>query len=131
MSMAHVLIIEDNLDFVDFVRTVLDLSGHLVTHTASLHDGIVLANQTPRLDLVLLDLDLPDGNGLEFFEQVAANVPVLALTASTDADLARQLQTRGARYVIKPVSARDLINLVNVSLAKGEAHDIPADTHRR
>jgi DNA-binding response OmpR family regulator len=131
MIMAHVLIIEDDLDFVDFVRTVLDLNGHRVTHTVSLREGITLARQAPLPDLVLLDLDLPDGNGLAFFERVTSDVPVLALTASTDADLARQLQAHGARYVIKPVSAHDLIELVNASLAKGEIHDTATDPHRR
>jgi DNA-binding response OmpR family regulator len=114
--MAHVLIIEDNPDFVDFVQAVLELNGYTVAHTASLHDGIRLANQAPHPNLVLLDLDLPDGNGLDFFDQVAADMPVLVMTASTDADLARQLQARGARYVIKPLAARDLLDLVNTSL---------------
>ena len=131
MTMAHILIIEDNLDFVDFASTVLDLNGHRVMHTASLRNGIALANQTPGPDLVLLDLDLPDGNGLDFFEQVASEVPVLVLTASTEADLARQLQAHGARYVIKPIAARDLIDLVTVSLTKGEIHDPATDPHRR
>ena len=51
-----------------------------------------MTQQAPYPDLVLLDLDLPDGNGLDFFEQVVSDVPVLAMTASTEADLARQLQ---------------------------------------
>ena len=129
--MAHVLIIEDNPDFVDFVQAVLDLNGHDVAHTASLHDGYQVVEETPPPDLVLLDLDLPDGNGLDFFDQVAADVPVLVMTASTDADLARQLQALGARYVIKPLAARDLLDLVNTSLKKGAAHDSPTDSHRR
>ena len=128
--MAHVLIIEDNPDFVAFVRAVLDLNGHAVTHTSSLHDGISLTQQAPYPDLVLLDLDLPDGNGLDFFNQVNTDVPVLAMTASTDADLARQLQAHGARYLIKPVSARDLLRVVNTSLTEGEAHDATAHPHR-
>ncbi len=131
MSMARALIIEDNQDFVDFVRNVLDLNGYEVTHTSSLRDGITLAQQTPHPDLTLLDLDLPDGNGLTFFEHVTSDVNVLAMTASTDADLARQLQALGARYIIKPIAARDLLNVVNASLAEGEAHDVATDTHRR
>jgi len=131
MTIAHVLIIEDNLDFVDFVRAVLELNGHNVAHTASLRDGISLTNQAPYPDLVLLDLDLPDGNGLDFFEQVVSDVPVLAMTASTEADLARQLQACGARYLIKPVSARDLLSVVNTSLTEGEAHDAATHPHRR
>jgi DNA-binding response OmpR family regulator len=116
--MAHVLIIEDNPDFVDFVRAVLELNGDTVTHTPSLHDGIRFARQSPPPDLVLLDLDLPDGSGLDFFDQVASEVPVLVMTASTDADLARHLQALGARYVIKPLAARDLLDLVNAILNK-------------
>ena len=119
MTMVRILIIEDNPDFVAFVSAVLDLNGHAVTHTSSLHDGIALTQQAPYPDLVLLDLDLPDGNGLDFFEQVASDVPVLAMTASTDADLARQLQAYDARYFIKPISARDLLDAVNTSLTKG------------
>ena len=119
--MAHVLIIEDNPDFVDFVQAVLDLNGYDVAHTTSLHAGIRLSNEMPPPDLVLLDLDLPDGNSLDFFDQVPADVPVLVMTASTDADLARQLQARGVRYAIKPLAARDLLDLVNTSLKKGDS----------
>ena len=74
---------------------------------------------------------MPDGNGLDFFDQVSADVPVLVMTASTDAELARHLQTLGARYVIKPLAARDLLDLVNTSLKKGAAHDSLTDSHRR
>ena len=91
-------------------------TGIRVAHTAFLHEGITLARQAPSPDLVLLDLDLPDGSGLDFFAHVASDVPVLVLTASTEADLARQLQALGVRYVIKPLSARDLIEVVNTSL---------------
>lgn len=131
MTMARILIIEDNPDFVAFVSAVLDLNGHEVTYTASLRDGISLTDQAPYPDLVLLDLDLPDGNGLDFFNQVDTDVPVLAMTASTDADLARQLQALNVRYFIKPVAARDLIDVVKISLTKGETHDATAHPHRR
>ena len=129
--MAHILIIEDNRDFADFARAVLELNGHTVAHTAFLHEGITLARQAPSPDLVLLDLDLPDGSGLEFFAHVASDMPVRVLTASTEADLARQLQALGVRYVIKPLSARDLIEVVNTSLTKGQTHDAAATPHRR
>jgi DNA-binding response OmpR family regulator len=95
-----------------------------------LHDGIALRQQAPYPDLVLLDLDLPDGNGLDFFERVDTDVPVLAMTASTDADLARQLQALNVRYLIKPVAARDLLSVVNSSLTEGEAHDATTHPHR-
>jgi two-component system KDP operon response regulator KdpE len=130
MTMARILIIEDNPDFVAFVSAVLELNGHAVTHTSSLHDGIALTQQAPYPDLVLLDLDLPDGNGLDFFKQVDTDVPVLALTASTEADLARQLQALNVRYLIKPVAARDLLSVVNSSLTEGDAHDATTHPHR-
>jgi DNA-binding response OmpR family regulator len=128
--MAQILIIEDNQDFVAFVQAVLELNGHSVAHTASLRDSLSLAHRAPYPDLVLLDLDLPDGNGLDFLEQVATDVPVLVLTASTDADLARQLQTRQVRYLIKPVAARDLLMLVQDALSKGAVDETTAHPHR-
>ena len=110
---------------------MLELNGHRVAHTAFLHEGITLARQAPSPDLVLLDLDLPDGSGLDFFAHVARDVAVLVLTASTEADLARRLQALGVRYVIKPLSARDLIEVVNATLTKGQTHDAAAHPHRR
>jgi CheY-like chemotaxis protein len=91
---------------VNFVRTMLELSGHRVTHTASLYNGIELARQQPTPDLVLLDLSLPDGDGLDFLQQSdLRHLPVLAMTAGMTSDLDRQLQAANVFFFVKPISA--------------------------
>ncbi len=128
--MARILLIEDSPDFAHFVRTVLNLAGHTVTHATTVCDGVAAAQQAPPPELVLLDLTLPDGSGLDFLSQVTLAAPVVVLTASIDADMRQQLLTQGLRFVIKPLTARELIELVTTTLAKGYAHDPSTDSDR-
>lgn len=129
--MAHILLIEDNQDFAHFVCAVLPLVGHRVAHAPTLQAGLRLVRQVPPPDLVLLDLTLPDGTGLDFLDQTGREWPVVALTADIGNDLRDQLQARSVRYVTKPLSARELIDLVTTTLAKGHAHEHTADPDRR
>ncbi len=128
--MARILLIEDSPDFADFVCAVLSLNGHAITHATTLRDGLASAQQPPPPELVLLDLTLPDGYGLDFLQQVTLDAPVIAMTADTGAELAHHLHTLGLRYIIKPIAARELLELVTTTLAKGQPHDTPTDSHR-
>ena len=122
--MARILLIEDGLDFADFVSAVLSLNGHTVTHATTVRDGVAAAQQALPPELVLLDLTLPDGTGLDFLSQVTLAAPVVVLTASIDAETRQQLLAQGLRFVIKPLTARELIELVTTTLAKGYAYDL-------
>ena len=128
--MARILLLEDSPDFAHFVRTVLNLKGHTVTHATTVGDGVAAAGPAAPPELVLLDRTLPDGSGLDFLSQVTLAAPVVVLTASIDADMRQQLVRQGLRFVIKPLSARELIELVTTTLAKGYAHDTPTDSDR-
>ena len=128
--MARILLIEDSPDFADFVRAVLSLNGHTVTHVTTLRGGVAAAQHAPPPELVLLDLTLPDGYGLDFLSQVTLAAPVVVLTASIDAGTRQQLLAQGLRFVIKPLAARELIELVTTTLAKGQAHDPSTDSDR-
>lgn len=117
--MARILLVEDSPDFADFVRAVLSLNGHTVTHATTLRGGVATAQQSPPPELVLLDLTLPDGYGLDFLSQVTLAAPVVVLTASIDAEMRQQLLAHSLRFVIKPLSAHELLDLVTTTLAKG------------
>ena len=109
-----ILIIEDSFDFSGFLRVILENEGHEVTATTLLHEGLDLARQVPPPDLVLLDVELPDGSGLAFFDQPdLRHLTVIAMTVNTDADLARRMKAVATDYFIKPISRRDLIDRVN------------------
>ena len=77
-----------------------------------------------------ISVRLPDGYGLDFLSQVTLAAPVVVLTASIDAETRQQLLAQGLRFVIKPLTARELIELVTTTLAKGYAHDPSTDPDR-
>ena len=114
--MANILVIEDSPDFAQFVCAVLELEGYHVRRATCLSEGITQARNTSP-DLVLLDITLPDGNGLDFWrEPDLRGLSVIAMTATTDDDVLQRLQVDATGVIIKPISARGLIEIVNKTL---------------
>jgi DNA-binding response OmpR family regulator len=102
-----VLLVEDNPEHARLVQTYLDRSGQVsfgLLHADTLAAGLERLN-SGGVDVVLLDLTLPDSAGLETFRavQVRANgVPVVILSGIDDEDLAVQAVREGAQdYLIK------------------------------
>ena len=110
--MARILIVEVNADAGDAMRMLLAASGHDVQVAGTVADAIAACNDSP-FDLMLLDLTLPDGDGLEVLERAAAGPAVtLALTGWDDPAIIARCRAAGCHDVlIKPVSARTLLAL--------------------
>ena len=104
---VQILLVEDSPTDADLLRQVFLRSGkeqwHL-THVERLTTAIAHCNKTPY-DVVLLDLGLPDSEGLETVTEFRANVlavPVVVLTMMDDEELALQVMARGAQdYLVK------------------------------
>jgi DNA-binding response OmpR family regulator len=109
----HVLLVEDS-DLVTGAMTILlENVGARVTVAPSI--AAALGVQEPA-DLVLLDLTLPDGDGLSLVEplRVAGASRVVALTGRDDPDTRQRCLTAGCMDVlVKPVPARDLMSKVS------------------
>ena len=111
VAVAHtvdVLVIDDNPGDAVLVREMLRDAGgateHVVGHAPTLRDGLArLRDATP--DCVLLDLGLPDADGLTALAQVrgaAGDVPVVVLSGREDEDLAVRAVHDGAQdYLVK------------------------------
>jgi DNA-binding response OmpR family regulator len=112
-----VLIIEDDADIRNFARRVLELEGYDVLEAETGHEGLRLARES-EVNLVLLDLRLPDDSGWVILEQMKnepamAAVPVIVFTASIGEPQKERALGRGAAdYLVKPLSATDLKNAV-------------------
>jgi two-component system response regulator AtoC len=108
--MPHVLVIDDDSDSAEAMAMLIATEGLTVATAASLRDARrQLALQTP--DLVLLDLVLPDGNGLEFLEDTRGmpHTEVVLVTGHASLDTSIQALRRGAAdYLVKPVSPAQL-----------------------
>jgi DNA-binding response OmpR family regulator len=130
--MLTILVIEDEPNFRRFISVVLEHQGYRVIQTSLLYEGLALARREPRPDLVLLDMTLPDGSGLDFLsEPKLADLPIIAMTAMADVDLNQHLQLAATTYFIKPISARQLIELVNHCVTEVQPEPPVRNTRRR
>jgi CheY-like chemotaxis protein len=117
--MATVLVVDDVEMFRSVVANALKRAGH---HTICAADGAAALQvlESERIDLVLLDLAMPNMNGIEFLERLRAderfaNVQVIVVSASSERPQAQTPTAPGAqaRLLKSRFSLRDLIQCVN------------------
>ena len=136
---GRLLVVEDDETIGSTLIRALEAHGYQVTWTTSGADAIDLAAQA---DLVLLDLGLPDIDGLEVCRAIRRTdelVPVIMLTArQSDVDVVMGLDAGAVDYVRKPFSLSELVarvrvhlRTVNVTAAVLELGDVRVDTGAR
>lgn len=118
---STVLVVEDDRDLRNLVRRYLERAGHAVLSTGSGVEGLkLLAGTAP--DLVVLDLGLPDLDGLEILRAARAGgggIPVVVLTARSDVeDRIAGLSLGADDYVTKPFSPTELTLRVGAVLSR-------------
>lgn len=108
---AHrVLIVEDEKQIRRFVRTALEGEGCRVFEAATSATGLIEAGEC-QPDLVMLDLGLPDGNGVDFIRELRhwSDVPVLVLSARAhENDKIQALDAGADDYLTKPFGVGEL-----------------------
>ncbi|CAN4269839.1 AtoC Response regulator containing CheY-like receiver, AAA-type ATPase, and DNA-binding domains [Methylophilaceae bacterium] len=115
---AKVLIVEDEVLFARAVMRKLQKAGYECEHVESLQDARAIAKQFAA-DLVLLDMRLPDGNGLEILaELIAKNAAVIVMTAFGEiSDAVHAIKQGAVDYLKKPIDLEELL----LSVQKVEA----------
>lgn len=121
--MALILIIEDNPANMKLAVLVLSSAGHRALQATTAREGIALAiNKKP--DIVLMDMQLPDLDGIEATRMIkaapeTAHIPVIAVTASAmKGDKERVLEVCD-RYIEKPIDYKRLIAEIAECSASG------------
>lgn len=107
---AVVLLIEDNRDILEANKRIFNKAGHTVHTAETLAEARAALQGTPP-DAIVLDILLPDGNGLDFIEEIRAVsvAPVLLLTSLTEPDeRLTGLRAGGDDYITKPYSVEEL-----------------------
>jgi DNA-binding response OmpR family regulator len=117
-----VLLIEDEAAIADVVEMYLEQAGFRVRWVSS---GAEASQQLedPSIDLVLLDLTLPDADGIELFREIRSrrSVPVIMVTArDAEADRVLGLELGADDYITKPFSPRELVARVRAVLRRGD-----------
>ena len=121
--MAVVLVVDDEVRIRDLVRRYLEHDGHQVLTGASGAEALDIAHTT-ALDLIVLDLRLPDIGGEEVAREIrrSSDVPIVMLTAKVDErDRIGGLESGADDYVTKPFSPRELVLRVAAILRRGRA----------
>jgi DNA-binding response OmpR family regulator len=129
--MALILVIDDEPKIVQLVRDYLERAGFAVSTARDGREGLMRARQE-RPDLVVLDLGLPELDGLEVTRRLRAEsgVPIIMLTARSDeTDKVVGLELGADDYVTKPFSPRELAARVRAVLRR-QARDLDAEVIR-
>ena len=109
--MSIVLIVEDEIAITRFLRAALEGDGLRVHDAGTLQRGLIEA-ATRKPDLVILDLGLPDGDGIDFIREVRqwSQMPILVLSARTEeTDKIAALDAGADDYLVKPFSTDELL----------------------
>ena len=108
-----VLIIEDEIDILNFISRVLELEGYQVLKASDGRMGMDMIKER-SIALVMLDLRLPGPDGWSILREIkrnpeSAKIPVVVLTAIAETTQRKKtLRMGAARYLIKPLSAHSI-----------------------
>jgi DNA-binding response OmpR family regulator len=131
MGDGEVLIVEDDDDLRDLVRTMIEREGMATIEAADGREGLrKFYEHRPRL--VILDIGLPEMNGWQVLERVRelGDVPVLILTANADElDKVRGLREGADDYVTKPFGRQELIARVEALLRRAGDRQMSDELH--
>jgi DNA-binding NtrC family response regulator len=135
--MSHALVVDDDSDSAETMAMLIANEGFTVATAGSLRDARrQMSLQEP--DIVLLDLVLPDGSGMELFNdaKVLPNTEVVLITGHASLDTSIQaLRLGAADYLVKPMSLKQLqgvlSRLTKPSALKAEADDLEKASRSR
>src|SRR5690349_15089467 len=123
---GSVLIIDDEEEIRESLQTLLELEGYEVETAANGEQGLSKLDERP-FDLVLLDLALPDRNGIELLPEIRAldpQISVIMITAyGTVEDAVRAMQSGAGNFLQKPWDNEKLLADVRAAVARRRAEE--------
>lgn len=125
----RILLIEDDNRLAGMIRDYLDMSGFRVTSAQTGGEALEMEGRE-TFDAVVLDLMLPDMDGLDICRQIRAHAttPILMLTARGDAmDRIIGLELGADDYLPKPFEPRELLARLRAILRRGRSGQAPSD----
>ncbi|GKX64132.1 two-component regulatory protein response regulator KdpE [Pragia fontium] len=115
-----ILIVEDEKEIRRFVRSALESENCRVFETDTVQRGLIEA-ATRKPDLIILDLGLPDGDGLDFIRDLRqwSAIPIIVLSARVSEEVKVKALDAGADdYLVKPFGVSELMARVRVALRR-------------
>ncbi len=128
--MTTILVVEDEASLREPLEYLLRREGYEVTGVDNGTDAVTTA-ETPKPDLILLDLMLPGMPGTEVCREIRqrSSVPIIMLTAKdSEVDIVVGLELGADDYVTKPYSSRELLARIRAVLRRRSADDSSNDS---
>ena len=111
-----ILLIEDNSTIVKGLTYTLKQNNYEVDVCMTIKDTLDFLKTSAKVNLIILDVTLPDGNGFDLFTNYLKdlNIPTIFLTAKDDEDdIVKGLEIGGEDYLTKPFSTKELLARIN------------------
>jgi two-component system KDP operon response regulator KdpE len=128
--MPIALVLEDEREIRQFVRLSLEAEGWQVHEAGTVQQGLIEAG-TRRPDLVIADLGLPDGDGVDFIREVRtwSGVPIIVLSARThEEDKVKALDAGADDFITKPFGVAELLARTRANLRRVRAGRASTDS---
>ncbi len=119
-ELPHVLVIDDNQDATEVLAMLIEIEGWTVATARTLAQGRAQVDRR-RPDLVLLDLNLPDGSGMKLLSELKADpataaIPVVILSGMLDIRVKEETQHLGAAdFLAKPFAQERLSRVLQLA----------------
>lgn len=120
MNKPLILVVEDDKAIQKLITTTLETQGYLY-HTAETGEASIFESVSKQPDIIILDLGLPDIDGVDIIKKVRAwsNIPIIVVSArSEDKDKIDALDAGADDYLTKPFSVDELLARLRVSLRR-------------
>lgn len=117
-----ILLVEDNEMIIKAISFLLEEHGFDVSVASTIKEAKEMISK--NYDLIILDVMLPDGNGLDFFKNYV-NVPTLVLSAKDEEeDVVTSLDLGVEDYIIKPFRSKELLSRINNIIKRNKKNNI-------
>ena len=124
MRGGKILVIDDDQDILDLLKKAFETRGYDVVSTTTGADGVRLSSEASP-DIILLDIELPDIDGIEVCQQIRQHsiTPILFLTVRTEeTDVVLGLGVGADNYITKPFSLPELVAKVEAALRREKVY---------
>lgn len=125
--MMNILLVEDNLSIIKGLEYSLKTNGYNLSYKTTVKSALDFLNDNDNIDLIILDISLPDGNGFSLYQNYInkTNIPTIFLTAKDDEnDIVKGLELGAEDYITKPFSTKELLARIKKILARHKKENI-------
>ncbi len=123
----NILLVEDNTSIIKGLNYSFEKNNYKLSYTTSVRETKEFLKNNTNIDLIILDIALPDGDGFELFKDTIKDlkIPTIFLTAKDEEDdIVKGLNIGAEDYITKPFSTKELLARINKILLRSKKKSV-------